>query len=54
MFDVMAAWLAKLCSKSAVTEVMRVAWRTVGVIAERVVADAQQLKDPLAGLTRIG
>jgi transposase len=54
MFDDMAAWLATHCSKSAVTEVMRVAWRTVGAIAERVVADAQELRDPLAGLTRIG
>ena len=54
MFDDMVAWLATHCSKSAVTEVMRVAWRTVGAIAERVVADAQELKDPLAGLTRIG
>lgn len=54
MFDDMVAWLATHCSKSAVTEVMRVAWRSVGAIAERVVADAQELKDPLAGLTRIG
>ncbi|MDP9074205.1 MAG: ISL3 family transposase [Actinomycetota bacterium] len=53
-FDDMAAWLATHCSKSAVTELMRVAWRTVGSIAARVVADAQALNDPLAGLVRIG
>ncbi len=53
-FDDMTAWLATHCSKSAVTEVMRVAWRTVGAIAERVVDDAQARRDPLAGLTRIG
>jgi transposase len=53
-FDDMVAWLATHCSKSAVTEVMRVAWRTVGSIATRVVADARAVTDPLEGLTRIG
>ena len=53
-FDDMVAWLATHCSKSAVTELMRVAWRTVGAIAGRVVADAQAMKDPLTGLVRIG
>ncbi len=53
-FDDMVAWLATHCSKSAVTEVMRVAWRTVGAIATRVVADARASTDPFDGLTRIG
>ena len=53
-FDDMAAWLATHCSKSAVQQLMRVAWRTVGAIARRVVADARALVDPLASLTRIG
>jgi transposase len=53
-FDDMVAWLATHCSKSAVTEVMRVAWRTVGSIVTRVVADARAGTDPLDGLTRIG
>jgi len=53
-FDDMAAWLATHCSKSAVQQLMRVAWRTVGAIARRVVADARALVDPLDSLTRIG
>jgi transposase len=53
-FDDVTAWLATHCSKSAVTEVMRVAWRTVGSIATRVVADARAGSDPFEGLTRIG
>jgi len=50
----MVAWLATHCSKSAVEQVMRFAWRTVGSIAGRVVADAQAKSDPFANLTRIG
>jgi len=53
-FDDTVAWLATNCSKTAVEELMRVAWRTVGSIAARVVADARAVKDPLDGLTRIG
>ena len=33
---------------------MRVAWRTVGSIIERVVADGRAAHDPFAGLVRIG
>ena len=33
------AWLATQCSKTAVTELMRIAWRTVGAIITRVWAD---------------
>jgi transposase len=40
------------CSKTAVTELMRIAWRTVG--AARVWADVEKLGDRLDGLTRIG
>ena len=53
-FDDTVAWLATNCSKTAVEELMRVAWRTVGSIAARVVADARAVKDPFDGLTRIG
>jgi transposase len=53
-FDDMVAWLATHCSKSAVKELMRVAWRTVGSIVTRVVADARAGSDPFEGLTRIG
>ena len=54
MFEDQVAWLAAHCSRSAVEEVMRVAWRTVGVIVARVVADAHRRSDPLDGLRRIG
>lgn len=53
-FDEQVAWLATHCSKLAVTELMRVAWRTVGSIVSRVVADARAARDPLEGLVRIG
>jgi transposase len=53
-FEDQTAWLAAHCSRSAVEEVMRVAWRTVGAIATRVVADAHCRADPLEGLRRIG
>lgn len=54
VFDDTVAWLATRMSKSAVTELMRVAWRTVGSIITRVWADGGGAKDRFAGLTRIG
>jgi transposase len=53
-FEDQTAWLAVHCSKSAVAELMRVSWRTVGGICERVASDAQRERDLLAGLARIG
>ena len=53
-FDDQVAWLVTHTSKSAVVELMRVAWRTVGAIAGRVVADARAARDPFDGLVRIG
>lgn len=53
-FDDQVAWLVTHTSKSAVVELMRIAWRTVGAIAGRVVADARAARDPFDGLTRIG
>ena len=53
-FDDQVAWLASCTSKSAVTDLMRVAWRTVGSIVTRVIDDATALTDPLDGLVRIG
>jgi transposase len=53
-FDDQVAWLVTHCSKTAVVELMRVAWRTVGAIAARVVADARAAADPFDGLERIG
>lgn len=53
-FDATVAWLATKCSKTAVTELMRIAWRTVGAILTRVWADADAAWDRLAGVRRIG
>ena len=53
-FDETVAWLATQCSKTAVTALMRIAWRTVGAIVARVWADIDALGDRLDGLTRIG
>lgn len=53
-FDDQAAWLAVRTSKSAVKELLRVAWRTVGAIVERVNAEVDARIDRLDGLRRIG
>ena len=53
-FDDQVAWLVTHTSKTAVVELMRVAWRTVGAIAARVVSDARAVRDPFDGLVRIG
>ena len=53
-FEDQTAWLAVNCSKSAVAELMRVAWRTLGAICERVCDDARREIDLLGGLRRIG
>jgi len=53
-FDDTVAWLAVHCSKTAVVELMRVAWRTVGAIITRVSADIDGTVDRLEGLRRIG
>ena len=53
-FDDLAAWLAVRTSKSAVMELLRVAWRTVGAIVTRVNADIDETVDRLEGLRRIG
>lgn len=58
-FDQQVAWLAVRTSKTAVTELMRVAWRTVGAIMDRVwtAIDVEQggpTGARLDGLARIG
>jgi len=53
-FEDQVAWLAVNTSKTAVAELMRIAWRTVGGICQRVVAEAQRDVDLLDGLRRIG
>lgn len=53
-FEDQCCWLAVNTSKKAVAQLMRVAWRTVGSICERVAAEALADRDLLAGLKRIG
>ena len=53
-FDDQVAWLATRTSKSTVTALMRIAWRTVGSIIDRVWNDIAAGTDLLAGLRRIG
>jgi transposase len=54
-FDSQAVWLVRQMSKTAVCLLLRVAWRTVGEIIARVVADADAVAgDRLSGLRRIG
>lgn len=52
--DDQVAWLATNCSKTAITQLMRIGWRTVGNICARVWADVEARVDLLAGLRRIG
>jgi transposase len=53
-FDDTVAWLAVHTSKTAVVELARIAWATVGAIVSRVVDDARAVADPFDGLRRIG
>ena len=52
--DAQVAWLATQTSKTAIRQLMRIAWRTVGAIITRVWADTEKLHDQFADLTRIG
>jgi transposase len=53
-FEDQAAWLATHTSRTTVSELLRVAWRTVGGMIARVVSEAEAAVDGLAGLRRIG
>jgi transposase len=53
-FDDTAAWLAVNTSKSAICQLMRIAWRTVGRVCERVTAEAKRGRDMFANLERLG
>jgi transposase len=53
-FDDTVAWLAVACSKTTVTALTRIAWRTVGAIVKRVCADVDAVTDRFEGLRRIG
>lgn len=53
-FDDQATWLAVNTSKTAICELMRIAWRTVGRVCERVAAEAKRGRDLYANLTALG
>ena len=53
-FEDQAAWLATQASQSAIRQLMRIAWVTVGRIIARVVAERGAGVDALEGLSRIG
>ena len=53
-FEDQVSWLAVQTSKTAVSQLMRIAWRTVGWICERVMAEETATRDLFAGLKRIG
>src|SRR5258708_6104585 len=53
-FDDQVAWLACATSKTTITALMRISWRTPGRIIERASAEKAAGIDALAGLRRIG
>ena len=53
-FEQQCTWLAVHTSRSAVSELLRVAWRTVGRMVKSVGDEARARVDLLAGLRRIG
>lgn len=53
-FEETCAWLAAHASGSTVAELLRVTWRSVTAIVERVIADALEGSDGLDGVARIG
>jgi transposase len=53
-FEDQVAWLATNTSKTAGAALMRVSWRTVGQVLERVCGEALENVDLLEGLRRIG
>ena len=53
-FEDTVAWLVTRASKTAVSDLLRVTWRTVGAIVTRVVADIDTQVDRFEGLRRVG
>lgn len=53
-FEDTVAWLAARTDKTAVTQLLRIAWRTVGSIIQRVTEEGASAGDRLANLYRIG
>ena len=53
-FEDLVAWLAVKTDRSALAELLRVAWRSVGKVLTRVLADERKRVDAFANLERIG
>ena len=53
-FEDQVAWLAVNTSQTAVSELMRIAWRSVGWICQRVMVEQSAKRDLLTGLQRLG
>jgi transposase len=53
-FEDQVGWLAAACSKTTITQLMRISWRTAGHIITRVSSEKLAASDPLAALRRIG
>ena len=53
-FEDQVAWLTVRASKTAVSQLIRIAWRTVGWIVTRVSDEALATRDLFSGLSRIG
>lgn len=53
-FEETVAWLVVRTDKTTVSGLLGIAWRTVGSIIERVTDEMKKLRDPFAGVTRIG
>jgi transposase len=53
-FEKQCAWMAVRTDKTTLSTLLRIAWRTVGAIVERVAQAALAQFDPMQGLLRIG
>ena len=53
-FEDQVAWMAVRTDKTTLSSLLRIAWRTVGAILQRVSKAALASFDPLDGVTRIG
>jgi len=53
-FEDQVAWLAVRTDKTTVCSLLKIAWRSVGRILERVAASMKGARDPFANVTRIG
>lgn len=53
-FEDQCAWMAVHLSKTTLSELARIAWRTVGTIISRVVHERSATSDRLEGLSKIG